>query len=145
MSHWLKLAVLTRAGAAAAVASAASVVHLLCLRGRELLYHYCARTGVGHRRLGKLIIAASEAKSSPTHWELYTYSGAGDLSLHSPGQSPAEVRSGVPVCDGKWHHVAAAIGVFDVPAAVLWEALSLSLALLSLSAVAAAAVFALRL
>ena len=41
--------------------------------------------------------------------------------------------------------VAAAIGVFDVSAAVLWEALSLSLALVTLSAVAAAAVFALRL
>lgn len=55
------------------------------------------------------IIAASEAKSSPTHWELYSYAGSGELSLYSPGSTPAEIRSGVPLCDGQWHHVAAHI------------------------------------
>ncbi len=49
------------------------------------------------------ILLASEAKSSPTHWELYTFAGTGDLSFYSPGMSPDTVRSGVPVCDGQWH------------------------------------------
>jgi len=31
----------------------------LCLRGRELLYAYCAERGVGHRRCGKYIVATS--------------------------------------------------------------------------------------
>ena len=51
------------------------------------------------------IIVASEAKSSPTHWELFTYAGTGELSLFIPGASPAELRSGQDVCDGQWHTV----------------------------------------
>lgn len=30
----------------------------LCLRGRRLLYAYCAGRGIGHRRCGKLVVAA---------------------------------------------------------------------------------------
>ncbi len=51
------------------------------------------------------IIAASEAKSSPSHWELYTYAGTGELSMYVPGVTPSELRSGRDVCDGQWHTV----------------------------------------
>ncbi len=34
----------------------------LCVRGRELLYAYCAERHVSHRRCGKLIVATSEAQ-----------------------------------------------------------------------------------
>ena len=33
----------------------------LCCRGRALLYAYCAARGVGHRKLGKLVVAADAA------------------------------------------------------------------------------------
>ena len=34
----------------------------LCVRGRELLYTYCAERGVPHRRCGKLLVATSQAQ-----------------------------------------------------------------------------------
>ncbi|MCZ8251397.1 MAG: NAD(P)/FAD-dependent oxidoreductase [Hylemonella sp.] len=32
----------------------------LCVRGKALLYAYCAERGIGHRRCGKLIVASSQ-------------------------------------------------------------------------------------
>jgi L-2-hydroxyglutarate oxidase LhgO len=32
----------------------------LCVRGRQMLYQYCAERGIGHRRCGKLIVATSQ-------------------------------------------------------------------------------------
>ncbi|MDB5367181.1 MAG: dependent oxidoreductase [Rhodospirillales bacterium] len=34
----------------------------LCVRGRDLLYQWCAGRGVPHRRVGKVIVAADEAQ-----------------------------------------------------------------------------------
>jgi L-2-hydroxyglutarate oxidase LhgO len=34
----------------------------LCVQGRRMLYDYCARNDVGHRRLGKLLVATTEAE-----------------------------------------------------------------------------------
>ncbi|MCX2721940.1 NAD(P)/FAD-dependent oxidoreductase [Roseibium salinum] len=34
----------------------------LCVSGKELLYRFCAENGVGHERIGKLIVAASKAQ-----------------------------------------------------------------------------------
>ena len=53
------------------------------------------------------ILVAQHPKPSQKHWELYTYAGSGELSLYLPGFSPAEIKSGVDVCDGQWHSVAA--------------------------------------
>ncbi|MCX7423082.1 MAG: ThuA domain-containing protein [Planctomycetia bacterium] len=51
------------------------------------------------------ILVASEPKSSPTHWELYSYVGSGNYSVYLPGCG-GEYRSDVNIADGQWHHVA---------------------------------------
>jgi L-2-hydroxyglutarate oxidase LhgO len=34
----------------------------LCVRGKEMLYRFCAENGIAHRRCGKLIVATTEAE-----------------------------------------------------------------------------------
>lgn len=39
-----------------------SLKAVLCVRGKELLYRYCAERGIPHRRLGKLLIATDKSE-----------------------------------------------------------------------------------
>jgi hypothetical protein len=54
---------------------------------------------------GYNILIASELKSSPTHWELFTQPGSGHLTLYSPGMQPDHVGTTVNVADGRWHAI----------------------------------------
>lgn len=58
-----------------------------------------------HGKSGFNILVASSRKESARHWELYTYAGTGELSFYAPGYTPAEIKSGVDVVDGKWRRV----------------------------------------
>jgi L-2-hydroxyglutarate oxidase LhgO len=63
----------------------------LCVRGKALLYEYCARRGVAHRRCGKLIVATSETEASVLleYRECARESGAGALEPLSAAQVAA--------------------------------------------------------
>jgi hypothetical protein len=65
---------------------------------------------------GYNILVASDAKSSATHWELYTHAGRGTLALYMPGRG-GDYDSKVEVCDGKWHDFIASVDEKNV---VLW-------------------------
>lgn len=50
------------------------------------------------------ILLAHEPKSSPRHWEFYTFAGTGRLALYLPGNPSGDtLQSAESVTDGKWH------------------------------------------
>jgi sugar phosphate isomerase/epimerase len=52
------------------------------------------------------ILVAQEAKSSGTHWELFTMAGSGKLTAFLPGMTPDHVHGNAVVTDGQWHDLA---------------------------------------
>lgn len=63
----------------------------LCVRGRALLYAYCAERGVPHRRCGKLVVATSEAQQAALE-QLQAAgraNGVDDLALLTAAQARA--------------------------------------------------------
>ena len=53
----------------------------LCVAGREMLYDYCERHGVGHARLGKLIVAA-DAAELPVLDRIFDSAALNGVTLH---------------------------------------------------------------
>ncbi len=60
---------------------AASLKGSLCVRGRDMLYAYCAARGIGHRRCGKLIVATevTQLDALAQLWRQAIANGAGEL------------------------------------------------------------------
>ncbi|MCJ2188449.1 NAD(P)/FAD-dependent oxidoreductase [Novosphingobium beihaiensis] len=75
----------------------------LCVEGRRLLYDFCERRGVPHRRCGKLIIAASEAEFPALDAVMARGGAAGVTDLVR--LEPAEAQAIEPelVCAGAVH------------------------------------------
>ncbi len=59
-----------------------------------------------HSKNNYNILVANENKSSSTHWEMFTFAQTGHFSVFMPGMMPDHIRSGVDVCDDKWHSLA---------------------------------------
>ena len=57
-------------------------------------------------KTGFNILVGCNPKGSLDHWEIYTYASTGEFSAYLPGFSPPEIKSGVDITDGEWHHVA---------------------------------------
>jgi hypothetical protein len=55
------------------------------------------------------VFVAHEPKSSPIHWEFYSFKGTGYLAFYLPGNVPGTVLSRTCVTDGRWHDVAAVV------------------------------------
>ncbi|CAO1946334.1 unnamed protein product [Urochloa humidicola] len=61
----------------------------LCVRGKEMLYKYCAERGVAHKQLGKLIVATGAAETGKLDMLLRNAkeSGVNDLQLMDGSQA----------------------------------------------------------
>ena len=62
----------------------------LCIAGRERLYQLCGERGVGHRRCGKLVVAASDSETAALERIAASAQASGvHLSLLSRGEAQA--------------------------------------------------------
>jgi L-2-hydroxyglutarate oxidase LhgO len=63
-----------------------SVKARLCVRGKNLLYEYCASRGIPHKKIGKWIVAQTEAQANKLHQLLQAgkENGVADLELLPP-------------------------------------------------------------
>ena len=52
------------------------------------------------------VILSNDPKSSPTHWELYSFAGSGNLALYMPGCTPSSIQTGASIADNIWHYIA---------------------------------------
>jgi L-2-hydroxyglutarate oxidase LhgO len=70
---------------------AGSLKARLCVQGRHMLYAYCAEKGVGHKRIGKLIVATSEQEIPKLDEILQKarVNGVDDMELLSAAQAQA--------------------------------------------------------
>ncbi len=61
----------------------------LCVQGKQLLYAYCAERGVGHQRVGKLLVAtnAAQAAALPAIAAKAAANGVHDLALLSRAEA----------------------------------------------------------
>ena len=82
-----------------------------CLEGRALLYEFCARNNIPHKRLGKLIIAMDKNEVEPLE-KLFSRgrnNGADDLILISK----AEVKKMEPGINAQGAIYSPSTGIFD--------------------------------
>jgi len=52
------------------------------------------------------LLVASDGKASGQHWEIFSRIDTGEFAAYLPGIQPAEILSGVDICDGRWHYLA---------------------------------------
>jgi len=89
----------------------------LCVAGRRLLYPYCEARGVGHRRCGKLVVAATPAQVEPLRAIERRAIGNGVEGLR--WLSGAEARDLEPALAGEAALLSTATGVIDSHALML--------------------------
>ena len=69
----------------------------LCVAGKLALYRYCASRGVGHRRLGKLIVATDEDEL-PLLAKLHAAAAANGVDDLVPMDAEAAYAHGAGAC-----------------------------------------------
>ncbi|WP_298214676.1 NAD(P)/FAD-dependent oxidoreductase [Acidovorax sp.] len=89
----------------------------LCVRGKELLYVYCAERGVPHRRCGKLLVATSAAQWASLESIQARAAANGVLDLQRLSREEALVLEPALECVGALH--SPSTGIVDSHALML--------------------------
>jgi L-2-hydroxyglutarate oxidase LhgO len=89
----------------------------LCVAGREALYPYCESHGVGHRRSGKLVVAATPAQVAPLRAIEQRARSNGVTGLR--WLSGAEARALEPALAGEAALLSTVTGIIDSHALML--------------------------
>ena len=97
--------------------TAGSLKASLCVAGRRLLYPYCETHGVGHRRCGKLVVAATAAQIETLRSIERRALGNGVEGLR--WLSGAEARELEPALHGEAALLSSATGIIDSHALML--------------------------
>ena len=90
---------------------------LLCVRGREMLYRYCAERGVGHRRIGKLVVALDRGQRDELHALQARAAANGVAAL--PWLDRAALRELEPALEAEAALLSASTGIVDSHALML--------------------------
>lgn len=90
---------------------AGSLKARLCVEGRDALYAYCAERGIGHARLGKLIVATEEADIAGLDKYVDQARGAGVHDLRHV--SRAELREMEPLVEARAGVLSPSTGIID--------------------------------
>ncbi|MCA8868504.1 MAG: NAD(P)/FAD-dependent oxidoreductase [Rhodobacteraceae bacterium] len=94
-----------------------SAQQVLCLKGRQMLYDYCASRHVGHRRIGKLTVARKSAEVDQLHALAAQgrANGVDDLSVISA----AALAEREPAVVGAGAMLSPSSGIVDAPGLML--------------------------
>ncbi len=95
----------------------ASLKATLCVAGRRALYAYCESRGVGHRRCGKLVVAATPGQLERLHAITQRAEANGVEGLR--WLSGAEARALEPALQGEAALLSTATGIVDSHALML--------------------------
>lgn len=82
-----------------------------CVAGRDMLYRYCAETGVAHRRCGKLIVATTQAEEPELARVAAAAAGNGVDDLRSV--NAAELHAMEPALRGTAALLSPSTGIID--------------------------------
>ena len=119
---------------------AGSLKAALCVRGRELLYHFCESRGIAHQRCGKIVVAGeSQVPALQALGKRGMANGVVDLELLDRSQV-ARLEPAVVCAAGLWSPSTGIVDVHELLLALLADLESHGGALLLQSLVSAARV-----
>jgi L-2-hydroxyglutarate oxidase LhgO len=101
---------------------AGSLKAMLCVAGKAMLYAYCAERGVAHRRVGKLVVATSDAERGPLQALARAAEGNGVALQPLDAVAVARLEPAVRAVAGLWSESSGIVDSHGLMLALLGDA-----------------------